>query len=432
MSATFERTVAALEEMFPQASQSKIRTTVAAVNGQLDAAVEILLDPNAKRKRKLKPDIRSYFGCPSRPPQDTKKLHIDSTIPSEFLHPNKQLQIATFESWNAAKESQRPILLTPETLTPNVPCLTIQMDFLPADQANAALREMLETSGDWIRTKWVIFEREVESPHHTQLYGATETQLRQKEDLYTNTGTAATKMKLFTPTLHAIKMPIDDVVNRALSTRERHPLEAPGPWHANLALGNLYKTPEQSVGPHSDTMTELGPRPTIASYTLGAERIFRIKRLATDTTPAQTFNLKLPHNSLLIMFPPFQEFYRHEVPAQQPWQIKAHEIAREARVNLTFRMTRPNYMAHIPRCQCNKPAVLRTANRPNKKNVGEYFYICAGSVPASCTYFCWLKDRMHLLEPTANEPKKEAQASPTEHKGDAPSTQASHVVDKHA
>ncbi|KAF0684867.1 Aste57867_23212 [Aphanomyces stellatus] len=402
--ASFDTTVAMLEDMFPNIPLSKVRMTLAGVQGNLDAAVEALLDPSAAKKRKLRPDIRSYFQSSASGATPPKKIHIDTSLPPEFLHPDKRVQMATFEAWDPSKESQRPMLLTPETLSHHLPCLSLQLDFLPKEQANEVLVNMLESAHEWITTKWVIFEREVESPHLTQLYGLGDAQLRQKDALYTNTGTAGTKMKPFPPLLHAIKGRIDAAVNASLATRERHALEAKEPWAANIALANLYRTASESVGSHSDTMTELGPRPTIASYTLGAERVFRIRRLATDSVPAQTFNVKLPHNSLLLMFPPFQEFYRHEVPAQPPSQIKGHGIAHDTRVNLTFRMMRDNYVEHMPRCLCQKPAVLRTANRHTKKNVGEYFYVCAGSVPASCSYFCWLKDRMHLLEPSMAKP----------------------------
>ncbi|RHY29000.1 hypothetical protein DYB32_005538 [Aphanomyces invadans] len=346
---------------------------LSSVHGDLDAAIDSLLKPQ-RSKRKCYPDIRAFFQQPIGAVPPPKKRHIHTSLPAEFVpSEDKNVVMASFSQWDPTKDPQKPKLLTSQTLS----LQTCASHFLMV-----ALRRAVE----------------VESPHHTQLYGVNEEQLARKADLYANTGTAATKMKVFPPVLQSITGEIEATVNQALVTRTRHPLEAPGPWVANIALGNVYRTSHESVGSHSDTMTELGPRPTIASLTLGAERIFRIKRLATDTMPAQTFNVQLPHNSLLIMFPPFQEFYRHEVPPQQPWQVKAHPVARETRVNITFRMMRSNYVRHMPRCHCGKVAVLRTANRPAKRHVGEYFYMCAGSVPTSCTYFCWLRDRLPLLQ----------------------------------
>ncbi|ETW00547.1 hypothetical protein, variant 1 [Aphanomyces invadans] len=367
--------MAVLAEMFPSVPIDKMYAALSSVHGDLDAAIDSLLKPQ-RSKRKCYPDIRAFFQQPIGAVPPPKKRHIHTSLPAEFVpSEDKNVVMASFSQWDPTKDPQKPKLLTSQTLSQHVPCLSLQLNFLSHGQADSLLHEMLTTSTDWVRTKWVIVDREVESPHHTQLYGVNEEQLARKADLYANTGTAATKMKVFPPVLQSITGEIEATVNQALVTRTRHPLEAPGPWVANIALGNVYRTSHESVGSHSDTMTELGPRPTIASLTLGAERIFRIKRLATDTMPAQTFNVQLPHNSLLIMFPPFQEFYRHEVPPQQPWQVKAHPVARETRVNITFRMMRSNYVRHMPRCHCGKVAVLRTANRPAKRHVGEYFYM---------------------------------------------------------
>lgn len=46
--------------------------------------------------------------------------------------------------------------------------------------------------------------------------------------------------------------------------------------------------------------------PTIASLTLGAERIFRVKKIISEDDGPSTFDVVLPHNSLLVMLPPFQ------------------------------------------------------------------------------------------------------------------------------
>ena len=64
--------------------------------------------------------------------------------------------------------------------------------------------------------------------------------------------------------------------------RKRYPLEWAGEsiedrdapaepvlWRANVAAANCYEGAKESVGPHSDQLTYLGPYPTIASLSLG-------------------------------------------------------------------------------------------------------------------------------------------------------------------
>lgn len=91
----------------------------------------------------------------------------------------------------------------------------------------------------------------------------------------------------------------------------------------NAVLCNLYRKGTDSVGLHADAEPEMGP--VIASVSLGAERLFRLKRLNGGVVFAE----RLAHGSLLIMAGETQKDFRHEVP-------KEPEVS-EARINLTFR-----------------------------------------------------------------------------------------------
>ena len=91
----------------------------------------------------------------------------------------------------------------------------------------------------------------------------------------------------------------------------------------NAVLCNLYRDGNDSVGLHADAEPEMGP--VIASVSLGAERLFRLKR--KNGTVA--FSEKLPHGSLLIMAGKTQRNFKHEVP-KEPSVI-------QPRINLTFR-----------------------------------------------------------------------------------------------
>ena len=62
----------------------------------------------------------------------------------------------------------------------------------------------------------------------------------------------------------------------------------------NAVLCNLYRNGNDSVGLHADAEPEMGP--VIASVSLGAERLFRLKRLNGSVVLAE----RLPHGSLFI------------------------------------------------------------------------------------------------------------------------------------
>jgi hypothetical protein len=118
---------------------------------------------------------------------------------------------------------------------------------------------------------------------------------------------------------------IETFVQGDMAARKRDPLEIQGLWKPNIAslytysvwietstdviqvVANCYRGHSQGVGQHADRLTYIGPKPTIASLTLGAKRIFRIRKIQQgESSPARFYDVKLPHNSLLIMRPPMQ------------------------------------------------------------------------------------------------------------------------------
>jgi alkylated DNA repair dioxygenase AlkB len=91
----------------------------------------------------------------------------------------------------------------------------------------------------------------------------------------------------------------------------------------NAVLCNLYRDGNDSVGLHADAEPEMGT--VIASISLGAERILRLKR--KDGT--LLFSRRLVHGSLLVMAGNTQKNFKHEVPKESR--------VTQPRINLTFR-----------------------------------------------------------------------------------------------
>ena len=93
----------------------------------------------------------------------------------------------------------------------------------------------------------------------------------------------------------------------------------------NSCLANLYRDGTDSVGYHSDDESELGPRPTIASVSLGDRRRFVLRHRET----LARWSWDLGEGDLLIMRDESQSDYAHAVP----------KTARQVgpRMNLTFR-----------------------------------------------------------------------------------------------
>ena len=117
----------------------------------------------------------------------------------------------------------------------------------------------------------------------------------------------------------------------------------PAPWEATLieirnrveelagasfngVLLNLYRDGRDSMGWHSDDERGLGPKPVIASLSLGAPRQFVFRARNNHT---HKYQLTLAHNSLLIMSGETQTHWQHALPKS------TKPVAQ--RINLTFR-----------------------------------------------------------------------------------------------
>lgn len=95
--------------------------------------------------------------------------------------------------------------------------------------------------------------------------------------------------------------------------------------HYNGCLLNLYHHGGDSMGWHADDEKSIVPNSTIASVSLGAERMFHFKHKQTK----QLIKIKLEHGSLLLMKGETQQHWLHALP--KTTKVEA------ARINLTFR-----------------------------------------------------------------------------------------------
>jgi alkylated DNA repair dioxygenase AlkB len=107
-----------------------------------------------------------------------------------------------------------------------------------------------------------------------------------------------------------------------LQIRDR--LASSSPAAFNSVLANAYRDGRDSMGWHRDDERELGPRPVIASVSLGQARRFLIREEGE-----RAVGLTLESGSLLIMKGDFQRRFRHSLPkTRRPAGL---------RINLTYR-----------------------------------------------------------------------------------------------
>jgi alkylated DNA repair dioxygenase AlkB len=110
----------------------------------------------------------------------------------------------------------------------------------------------------------------------------------------------------------------------------------------NAVLANAYRNGDDSMGWHADNEKELGPRPVIASLSLGAPRRFLLRParrrpgLEADVmggVDTGSFGITLENGSLLLMHAGCQQRYQHALPRTRR--------AAGLRINLTYRWIVP-------------------------------------------------------------------------------------------
>eukprot|EP00435_Cladocopium_sp_Y103_P024285 s2578_g5.t4 len=110
-----------------------------------------------------------------------------------------------------------------------------------------------------------------------------------------------------------------------------------------------------------------------------------------------SFSIRLPHNSLLVCWEGFQEFWRHEVPKDKG--LTSHSISGPARLNFTFRKSVGAVAARKPMCHCGRKADLKPVLKASD-NRGRYFW----TAPLHCQMHIrewWCQDQLLGHNPPA-------------------------------
>jgi alkylated DNA repair dioxygenase AlkB len=173
--------------------------------------------------------------------------------------------------------------------------------FLARDEADAAFAA-LRHAIPWEVHRLRLFGREVDSPRLSAWIGDPGTAYRYSGAIFEPHPWPAAMVALRERVAHAAGVEFNSV------------------------LANLYRDGRDYMGWHSDDERALGPRPVIASLSLGATRRFRLKH---RTSPQHELALDLEPGSLLVMRGQTQRHHRHALP-------KSMRVTGE-RINLTFR-----------------------------------------------------------------------------------------------
>ncbi|KZT56427.1 hypothetical protein CALCODRAFT_435763 [Calocera cornea HHB12733] len=318
-----------------------------------------------------------------------------------------RISILSSPSWSSRIGTRRSLarlrpltLATPELVKLHTPT-TLRTGVLPSELACRLFYYMAGDAKFWPRNTYYLFDKLVTSPHRTTFFVRSLQEGRgNSADMTSYNGKVVHEPKEFPWLLEEACRVIEPIVLEEMQKRRRYPLEWGGhpAWTASVAAVNCYEGMKEGVGYHADALTYLGPHCTIASLSLGCERRFRLREtLSPDPVrEPRTFDIPLPHNSLLIMHPLTQERFKHSIPPQTRLDVFRPPLpalpggdtrAYNQRINITFRFYRPDFCDLAPNCACGLPAILRPdlkgkyAGRMDPDDEYQYFWQCdAGKV----------------------------------------------------
>ncbi|KAL1983319.1 hypothetical protein VTN96DRAFT_10460 [Rasamsonia emersonii] len=427
--------LARLLSLFPDMNEADLLDVLVAYDGCVTAASAALEAASSPRKEK-KPlaKTNSTAATPG----------IQTSLLSSFPMSSSKSITSAETSKSLTKKGKTLYLYAPEDIARHTPC-TIIHNFLPPEEADALLVELLEESKTFQRPTFQLFENTVQSPHTASLYVSSTEDLVQQTSQYAYNGSYRKDVRQLTPRMRAVSEKVQRAVNEEIRKRiqthypggKKLRYQSPKEWVPNAAFVNCYTGPSESVGYHSDQLTYLGPRAVIGSLSLGVAREFRVRRVVArdgdsddndadddddddddendydsnndekradshSTNPASSVKKKKrkpttktkdsiadAQGQISIHLPHNSLLVMH-AEMQEEWKhsippvqtISPHPISGNRRINITYRWYRESlHPRYTPRCRCGMPTVLRCVQR-KKETRGRYMWMChAGYAP---------------------------------------------------
>ncbi|KAI9761875.1 MAG: carboxy methyl transferase for protein phosphatase 2A [Chaenotheca gracillima] len=374
------RTVVGLELPTEEESTEVKLAMLASLHPHIDQGV--LLDILLANDGSVESSAR-YFSNPQEDEQSPRKRSAAGSLSyqgslSSFRKNPPVGENSPTKRKTLTKKGRTLHLYSPEDVAAHTPCSIIH-NFLPSEDANALLEELLEEAPTFEKMRFKVFDNVVESPHSACFYVHTLEDERKQKTEYLYNGSYLKDVRQITPHMRRISSQVRHTVNDEISTRikthypdgKKLKYQSPLEWAPNAAFVNCYDGGGESVGYHSDQLTYLGPRAVIGSLSLGVAREFRVRRIvprdndedddgperpgskSSSTSRADAegqIAIHLPHNSLLVMHAEMQEEWKHSIaPALA---IDPHPVSGKKRINVTYRFYRESFHPrYTPRCE---------------------------------------------------------------------------------
>ena len=161
--------LATLASLYPSVDQDYLLDILIASNGSVESVCQALVSsdiPESPRKKSI------------------ANIGYQTSLSMFQTHSELQSDFKSGTGKALTRKGQTLHLYTPEDIAAHTPCSIIH-NFLPQNEAEVLLKELLEEASTFERQTFKLFDKNVESPHSACFYvDSLEEQQRQKEYLY--------------------------------------------------------------------------------------------------------------------------------------------------------------------------------------------------------------------------------------------------------
>jgi hypothetical protein len=224
--------LALLASLQPDVDESTLLEALLVSDGSVEAASELLTKDRHAISPRKKSNTSSGIGYQT----SLASFNIKSKSTSEKL-----------KSRPLTRKGKTLHLYSPDDIAAHTPCSIIH-NFLPPEEADALLLELLEEAPTFRREKFQLFDRVVESPHTMGFYVDSWDEVQRQKTDYVYNGNRISDVRQSLPEMLKVSVTVQAAVNAEVKNRiekfypsgKKLQFQSPKEWKPNAAFVNCY------------------------------------------------------------------------------------------------------------------------------------------------------------------------------------------------
>ena len=233
-----ELKLATLSSLFPSVEQAVLLDLLISTGGSVE---------------NVKSSLSYITGAPSPRKRLAAGIGSQSSL-SSFKSSGNRQDAASTKRRALTRKGQTLHLYSPEDIAAHTPCSIIH-NFLPSEEADSLLKELLEEAPTFERQTFKLFDNVVQSPHSACFYVDSLEERESQKTEYLYNGSFLSDVRQITPQMRTVSSSVQGAVNREIAHRIKHhyadgrklKYQSPDPWIPNAAFVNCYKGGAESV-----------------------------------------------------------------------------------------------------------------------------------------------------------------------------------------